>query len=252
MSRVFEHALGCGQMSEHRPLLERQVSLIHYLTSSRAIFGEQGPRDPHLIGINETLLRMEARFSYEKRIEKIAAVFPRTFELLGMDRDALVRQFVDACPPVDIARLVNARQFHDFLSARWRRDPPHPPYLPDVAACELACAQARAARNDALTSNDGVRPCVRRRPGVVLLRCAFNVRAIFEAEAGAPIERDTLLAAVPAPDEREPAIVELDPESFDLLSVLDQWTDATAFEATAETAQLLDDFARAGLVEVCR
>jgi hypothetical protein len=239
-------------MSEHRPLLERQVSLIHYLTSGRAIFGEQGPRDPHLIGVNETLLRMEARFSYEKRIEKIAAVFPRTFELLGTDKDALVREFVDACPPADIARLANAQQFHDFLSARWQRDPPQPPYLPDVAACELACAQARAARNDALTPNDGARPCVRRQPGVVLLRCAFNVHVIFETGAGDPMERETLLAAVPAPNEREPAIIELAPESFDLLSVLDQWTDATAFEATAETAQLLDDFLRAGLVEVRR
>jgi hypothetical protein len=239
-------------MSEHRPLLERQVSLIHYLTSGRAIFGEQGPRDPHLIGVNETLLRMEARFSYEKRIEKIAAVFPRTFKLLGTHRDALVREFVDACPPVDIARLANARQFGDFLSARWRRRPPQPPYLPDVAACEFACAQARAARNDALTPNDEVRPCVRRRPGVVLLRCAFDVQAIFETPAGDPMKRETLLAAVSTPDEREPAIVELAPESFDLLSVLEQWTDATAFEASAEAPQLLDDFVRAGLVEVCR
>jgi len=125
-------------------LLQRQVSLLRYLTSGGAIFGDGGPLDPDLRGVDGTLLRMEARFSHEKRMEKIAAVFPRTFDLLGSEREALIREFVDACPPVDIARLANARQFHDFLSARWRRQPPRRAYLPDVAACELACAQARA------------------------------------------------------------------------------------------------------------
>ena len=83
-------------------LLQRQVSLLRYLTSGGAIFGDGGPLDPDLRGVDGTLLRMEARFSHEKRMEKIAAVFPRTFDLLGSEREALIREFVDACPPADI------------------------------------------------------------------------------------------------------------------------------------------------------
>ena len=140
MSPAFEQASGCEEMISNR-LLKRQVSLLRYLTSGGAIFGDRGPLDPDLHGVDGTLLRMEARFSHEKRMEKIAAVFPRTFDLLGSEREALIREFVDACPPVDIARLANARQFHDFLSARWRRQPPRRAYLPDVAALR-ACLRA--------------------------------------------------------------------------------------------------------------
>jgi hypothetical protein len=249
MWRVFEHASGSGEMSCKR-LLDRQVSLIHYLTSGRAIFGGGAPRDPNLDGIDGPLLGIEARFSHEKRMEKIAAVFPRTFELLGQEREALIREFVDACPPADIARLVNARQFHDFLFARWRRHPPQPGYLPDVAACEFACAQSRSAGEN--KSNDAQRAGLRRRPGVVLLRCAFDVRPIFEGSAGGPAERDTRLAVVPTPDGNEPGILELTPAVFDLLAALGTWTDAAFFDGFPEADALISDLVRAGLVEVRR
>ena len=106
-------------------LLDRQVSLIHYLTSSGAIFGdaERRPADPVLRGIDKNLLGMEARFSFEKRIEKIDAVLPRTFDLLGAQRELLIREFVESYPPADIGRLENARQFCDFIRKRDRREP---------------------------------------------------------------------------------------------------------------------------------
>jgi hypothetical protein len=84
-------------------LLDRQISLLDYLTSGAAIFGDK--RRAALVG----LLRLEARFSYEKRMEKIVAVFPNTFELLGADQAAIVREFVRTCPPMDIGHLINAR-----------------------------------------------------------------------------------------------------------------------------------------------
>ncbi len=123
-------------------LLERQVSLLHYLTSGGAIFGGKdcAGLDVNLQGIDRELLNLEARFSHEKRLEKIVAVFPRTFALLEANREILIRQFVDACPPLAIGRLENAGQFHDFLAARWRHEPAKPAFLPDVAACELALA----------------------------------------------------------------------------------------------------------------
>src|SRR5262245_27702226 len=95
-------------------LLDRQARLLEYLTSGGAIFRDQraAPLDASLQGIDRRLLDLEARFSHEKRMEKIEAVFPMTFALLGADRDAIVRAFVKACPPLDIRRLENARQFH--------------------------------------------------------------------------------------------------------------------------------------------
>src|SRR6266700_8141778 len=66
-------------------LLDRQASLLAYLTSGAAIFGERNgvPLDQALHGMDSALLRLEARFSYEKRLEKIASVFPRTIAMLG-------------------------------------------------------------------------------------------------------------------------------------------------------------------------
>src|SRR5205807_4206795 len=105
------------------------------------IFGGGKKGVPSILeGIDPRLLRLEAGFSHEKRMAKIAAVFPRTLDVLGNDRDATLRAFVEACPPADISRIANARQFHDFLLARCRAGA-RPRYLRDVATCELACAQ---------------------------------------------------------------------------------------------------------------
>jgi hypothetical protein len=238
-------------------LLERQVSLLDYLTSSGAIFGDKHdtPLDPALQGIDRALLRMEARFSHEKRMEKIAAVFPRTFKLLGTGRERIVREFVDACPPVDISRLENARQFHEFLRRRWRHTPPMPPYLCDVAACELACARARGATEGRAPEADESThspSCghIRRHPGVVLLRTAYDIRSIFEDSSAAPPERDTRLAVNLPSGADAPSIVELVPAVFGLLAALEQWTDRRAFEGVAQGDELIAELAQADLIEV--
>ena len=59
-------------------LLDRQVSLLHYLTSGDAIFRERAevPLDEALVGVYRGLLRIEARFSHEKRMEKILGRTP--------------------------------------------------------------------------------------------------------------------------------------------------------------------------------
>src|SRR5262245_47901634 len=69
-------------------LLQRQIDLLEYLTSADAIFGESAdaPSVPHLQGFDLAPLRLEARFSHEKRMEKIIAAFPRMFDLLGADK----------------------------------------------------------------------------------------------------------------------------------------------------------------------
>jgi hypothetical protein len=86
------------------------------------------------------MLRLEARFSHEKRMRKIQAVFPHSLRLLGGARDEIVRDFAEAAPPIDISRIENARQFYDSLCTSWRQRSPDPAHLRDVAACDFAFA----------------------------------------------------------------------------------------------------------------
>jgi hypothetical protein len=236
-------------------LLDRQRRLLAYLTSSAAIFGDrrEGGLDPVLQGIARDRLDLEARFSHEKRMQKIAVVFPRTIALLGDGYAAIMRAFADTCPPHDISRIANAYQFHDFLEAHCKQEEPWPPHLFDVAACELACAEVR------LVSDHGraeARPSskagLRRRRDVVLLRCAYDIRSVFEngGSVAAPIARQTCIAIAPDPHTAEPRILELTPRVFELIAALDAWTDPTAFQETTEAAALTAELAEAGLVEI--
>src|SRR6185312_8882641 len=106
------------------PLFARQSSLLAYLTSGDAIFGRQAPLPTSLTGIHPGLLRLEARFSYQKRIAKIAAVLPRTLDLLGNDADPMFADFVEHYPPETLASLPNARQFVTYMKGRWRNELP--------------------------------------------------------------------------------------------------------------------------------
>jgi hypothetical protein len=232
--------------------------LLEYLTSGGAIFGGAGDEslNPALQKFDRGLLRLEACFSHEKRMEKISAVFSRTFQLLGADRDAIVREFVEACPPIDITRVENARQFYDFLCARWKHGPVKPPYLGDVAACEFACAKARVSaearelepRSDEPTQGGSIR----RHPDVILLRCAYDVRPIFEGglSDAVPIQRDTMLVIAMPPDAEHPKVFELLSPAFDVLAALDDWTDRFALGPAPELDELICDLAEHGLVEV--
>ena len=52
-------------------LLERQVRLLVHLTSAGAIFGDAAGTSQAPPGIDAGLLRLEACFSHEKRMEKV-------------------------------------------------------------------------------------------------------------------------------------------------------------------------------------
>jgi hypothetical protein len=240
-----------------KPLLERQVRLIEHLTSSAAIFGQGGDLAPDLDGIDRALLRVEARFSYGKRMEKITAVLPNTFELLGRSVDALVRAFVDSCPPTTLSRLENACQFHEFLVSCWKRQAPDPPYICDVAAFEIACAKVDVdPQHDPSngTTSKVLSGSIHRGPNVMLLRCAYDVRPIFEpgAAKGVPVRRDTLLVVAMPPGAEGAQVFEVIPAIFDLLAALGDWIDPHALPAEPEFANLLADLASRGLIEVRR
>jgi hypothetical protein len=241
-----------------KPLLERQVSLIEHLTSPAAIFGGGGDRAADLEGIDHALLRVEARFSYAKRMEKITAVLPKTFELLGSG-DAYVRAFVDSCPPTTLSRLENACQFHRFLVSCWKREAPDPPYICDVAAFEIACAKVDADPEhhscDRATGTDRAhRDDIRRCPNIILLHCTYDLRPIFESGPGkaVPAKRNTPLVVAMPPGAEGPQVLEVIPAIFDLLGALDDWTDPQALGADPDFAQLLANLTERGLVEVGR
>jgi hypothetical protein len=237
-------------------LLDRQASLLEYLTSSDAIFGEtDATLGQTLQGIDRGLLRLEARFSHGKRMARITAVFPRTFEILGDRCTAIVNEFVKACPPSGAGRLDDALQFYDFVLVRLRGDPPLAPYLRDVAACELACANVRV---DAEGQSPEAEPedhergrYIRRHPGTALLRCVYDIRPIFEdgvAET-APIARDTPLVVGRSLDNMPHRVFEVAPAVFDLLIALAHWTDSAIFRETPEVEELIGRLIEQGLVE---
>ena len=246
----------------HR-LLDRQNSLLEYLTTGAGIFGTgRGSLvDPARLGIDRGLLHLEARFSHAKRMQKIEWVLTNTFDLLGSNRARIISDFVDACPPASISWLENARQFHAFLLTRWQREAPEPPYLPDVASYELAYATVRAdeksvsdktvAMENALVPPPGA---IRRHPGAVLLRCAYDIRPILEGRAGnaGTDPAETLLAVTMLPGTDEPLVSELSFDLFALLEMLDQFADPANFQDALELDELISELGARGLIEVHR
>jgi hypothetical protein len=235
--------------------LDRQNSLLDHLTSGAAIFGETAVPSPApgRLGIDAGLLCLEARFSHQKRMEKIEWVLPRTLELLGSGRDAMVRGFVEACPPVSIGWLANARQFHDFLARRWRDQAPEPAHLPDVAACELAYASLYGRDQPAFAGTVAAAPGrIRRHPAVLLVRCRHDVRSVLEGGDGeAPVAaRNTPLAMAMAPGAEHPTISELSPDLFEFLELLDDFVDLTTTAGLPDLNDLIGDLCRRGFLEV--
>jgi hypothetical protein len=235
-------------------LLARQISLLEYLTSGGAIFGDRAPAslDRACPGIDAGLLRLEARSSHEKRMEKIEWVLSTTLDLLGATKSAIIRDFVEACPPASIGRLENARQFHDFLSRRWRLEAPEPPYLPDVAACELAYASIHAREKPASEdSAHAARRGIRRHPRIILVRCSHDVRPILEGRVGdAVAQRDTPLAMSMPAGAENPVVSELSPDLFEMLEMLDDFVDLEAFSDQTDVSGLIAQLDKHGLIEV--
>jgi hypothetical protein len=235
-------------------LLDRQTSLLEYLTSGAAIFGNTADASPDLdrLGIDTGLLRLEARFSHEKRMEKIEWVLSRTLDLLGTGKAVIVRDFIEACPPVSISWLENARQFHDFLLKLWLAKAPEPPYLPDVAACELAYADIHGSEKQTFDAGEhAMLTRIRRHPSVILVRCIYDVRSILEGRVGEPpaAQRDTPLAISMPPGAEHPIVSELLPDLFELLEMLDDFADLETFSDVPEVSELIADLSRQGFLE---
>jgi hypothetical protein len=240
-------------------LLDRQTSLLEHLASGAVIFGDQVDTPEGLDGIDGGLLHLEARFCNDKRMGKVAAIIPRTLALLGGHRTAIFRRFVEMYPPAHIGRLENARQFCKFL-CDGRRVAQELPYVGDVAACELACAEVRhvagSLRYEAAGEPEAW-SAIRRSPTAVLLRCSYDVRCFFEGNlkgdaAAVPPQRETLLIAAWSPGARQAQIFEVIAPVFELAAALDDWVDPAALCLGPEAGALIADLERQGLIEARR
>ena len=123
-----------------------------------------------------------------------------------------------------------------------------------LAACAFACAKARVgveARVPTPANGEHApQGVICRHPDVALLRCA-DIQPIFEPGSGdaAPVERDTPLAIAMPPDAVHPKVFELLPLVYNVLAVLDDWTDRYSLGATPEVDELVRDIAEHALVE---
>jgi hypothetical protein len=177
--------------------------------------------------------------------------------LLASSSDALVRAFVDSCPPTTLSRLENACQFYRFLLSCWKREAPDPPYICDVAAFEIACAKVDAdpQHDPSNTTTSTLHSLsIRRCPNVMLVRCAYDVRPIFEPGPAKAVlvKRDTLLVVALPPGAEGAQVFEVIPVIFDLLAALDDWIDPKGLDADPDFGKLLAHLAVCGLIEVRR
>ncbi|HXP72510.1 MAG TPA: hypothetical protein VN823_00050 [Stellaceae bacterium] len=226
-------------------LLDRQIRLIAHLTSPPAIFGESATAPE---GIDAGLLHIEARMSHEKRIGKIATVLPRTFARLGKRRRAVLRDFAAACPPASIGRISNARQFQEFLAGRLGLEPA---WLTELARAELAFAELREAapHENADRAATMVR-MVRRSPGIVLVRCAFDIWPILAGRSVTPVRRDTPLVIARDHHSNDPMAAEVPLQLFEFLAALSDWTALDEFAPSGDANALVRDLVASGLIEV--
>ena len=227
-------------------LLDRQRRLVELLTDPGA-YGSDGKLPEELAGLDRRRLALVGQLSLGKRMDKIAAVLPVTFSVLGGTAGPWAEEFAAAFPPESAARYDNALQFHRFLRAGWERAAPEPPYLPDVARFELALARVKLFAGGAEASpgvpGDGAR--ARRRPEVEMVRCAFDIRPLFDSstpDAEPARRRIHLVITCPAPG-AGPRVFEVDEQQFDLLGSLDHWR-------RVEEVAALHELARLGMVEL--
>jgi len=235
-------------------LLDKQHLLLEYLTSRHAIFDEKDRTAQPASMPEPGLLRREARFSFEKRMGKIATILPRTIAIVEKNGSDLPCQFAEGCPPTEISQVVNCQQFCDFLRARARCGRLDPPYLADVAACELAFAQVRPMGDklNSINAENGQYRQFRRHPNAVFLSCSYDVRTVFQdaGDATFPKRRDNFLAIAIPPDKEGPEVFEIAAVLFDLLGRCGAWTDTAALYAVINQVQPIHDLAKNGLIEV--
>ncbi len=249
----------------HR-LIDTQTRLLRHLTSHALIFGTGDPGssrlEPDLQGMDIRRLRLEAEFSYNKRMKRIRQTFERTATLMGHRFTGLTRDFASACPPRTYERYPDAKGFFEHFLKRSAQEPPTPAWAVDVAGIELALAGARTLRPTAMESEaltGRPQPSVdlwyRTHPCAVPVRCGYDVRPLFEpGRSGDPVtQRPVCLVVLASRGRRQPMVLELAPEALALLEGSMEWSPLASEEAGPDDntrVALIKRLATQGLVLV--
>ena len=114
------------------PLLDQQRRLVEYLTDPSRWEG----RAP--AGLDRRRMQFVGELGLCKRMDKIRSVLPRTFAEMGEPLRSMVVAFAVGFPPDRIGALANAEQFVEFALRLWRKNPPFPRFLGDLARFEIA------------------------------------------------------------------------------------------------------------------
>jgi len=247
-------------------LIDRQTMLLRHMTSAAFIFGtgelESAVRDPNLKGMDLGRLRLEAEFSYNKRVSKLRRTFERTAGLLGHEFSTITREYASAHRPETYQRYPDAKSFFEYFLRNWACRPTTPAWAADVAAVELALARARTLRPAAM-EDEALAGCpeepgstwYRAHPCALLVSCAHDVRPLFEPTRSEAVEWGGVhVAVLAARRRRRPLVMEVTPEAFTLMQRSAEWTELDPRPVSdgpgAVHKALVDHLARQGLVLV--
>jgi hypothetical protein len=178
-------------------LFDLQSSLVACLTSPNAVresqAGVAGARRLSFLGPD--LVHLLSSLYRGKRLDKLTKVFPQTLAYLAPEMPALSTEFLNRHPPLNADSYTAGCQFYGFLKRRWHVQPPSPPFLQDLAYCELArvglerqvVPPPSAALADGSASEEP-QVLIRRRRGVRMCACGYDIRPMFDPdEQGRPM-----------------------------------------------------------------
>lgn len=238
--------------------------LLRHMTSAAFIFGteelESAARDPSLEGMDIGRLRLEAEFSYSKRIGKIRRTFGRTAGVLGQGFSAITRAYASTHPPETYQRYPEARNFVDYFLKNWANKPSTPPWAADVASIELALSRARTLHPTAM-EREAMVQCPKKpgsswyctHPCALLVSCAYDVGPLFEpARSGEEITRRLVhVAVLAARRRRRPRVMEVMPEHLLLMRSSKEWTNLDPMVLPGTDKALVEHLAEQGLLLMC-
>ena len=211
-------------------LIDKQTMLLRHLTSAAFMFGTEelgsATDDTNLDGMDIGRLRLEAEFSYNKRLSKLRRTFERTANLLGQQFASITREYASTNPPETYQRYPDAKSFFQYFLENRAHKPSIPAWALDVAAIELALSRARTLRSTGLES-ETLAGCAKQpgsswyvaHPCALLMSCGYDVRPLFDPtrSSEAVAERQVHVAVLAARRHRRPLVMEVAPEAFALL-----------------------------------
>jgi hypothetical protein len=242
-------------------LLDRQQALIDHLSNPTSFLdhGFDPGQDKFLRGLDRERLRLVGALALAKRIGKIEAVLPKTVSYLRTESLASFHEFACKHPPSSSRRYDNARQFYGYLRDRWKIQPPVPPFLLDLAACEWMLARVRHKGSSELFVS-GCEPHlpdeniweIRRAKAVELLECNHDVRSLLEPapETVRVPERAVFLVFTPDASPFNARVFEVTREVYELLETLDDWCSVHDLGLESETRPVIDSLIACGILEV--